>query len=292
MTRPRRACGPRASGRASWRSSTRRRRGRPAAPRRPRGDVLRGPEDEAGLRRHRAVGPVEARDAEVEHLDVVGVVAAAHEHHVLGLEIAVDDALVVGLAHGVADLQNDVERPRQGQRRRGLVGPGGGEGREERDAVEVLHHQVELAADAGLRRRRERARHQHLDDVGVHEPARDLGLAVEARHELGVPAQLPVEDLHRDVALDPALEGPVDAAHRADADQVLDADLPAELEADVGVAISARERRRARARERGAVAGAEQDIRVVPLAAGRTALSGGRFHRVEGPSVASARRAG
>ena len=59
-----------------------------------------------------AIGPVEAGDAEVEHLHVVGVVAAAHEHHVLGLEIAVDDALRVRLADRVADLERDVERAR------------------------------------------------------------------------------------------------------------------------------------------------------------------------------------
>ena len=54
--------------------------------RRLRRDVARGAEDEARRRRDGLFAPVEARDAEVEHLDEVGIVGAVDEHDVLGLE--------------------------------------------------------------------------------------------------------------------------------------------------------------------------------------------------------------
>ncbi len=47
-----------------------------------------------------------------------------------------------------------------------------------------------------------------------------------------------MQDLDRDVALDAALEGAVHPAHRADADQVLEPDLPGHLDAEVRVAIA------------------------------------------------------
>jgi len=44
----------------------------------------------------------------------------------------------------------------------------------------------------------------------VLEPRRDLRLARETRDELRVRAELAMEDLHRDVAIDALLEGAVD----------------------------------------------------------------------------------
>jgi hypothetical protein len=42
-----------------------------------------------------AVVALELGQAEVQHLDEVGLLAARHEEDVLGLEVAVDDALGV-----------------------------------------------------------------------------------------------------------------------------------------------------------------------------------------------------
>ena len=76
---------------------------------------------------------------------------------------------------------------------------------------------------------------EHVDDVRVREARGDLGLAVEARDELLVRRELAVEDLHRDVAVDPLLEGAVDPAHRADADELADLDVAEDLAPEVRV---------------------------------------------------------
>ena len=57
------------------------------------------------------------RDAEVEQLDELGAVGRRHDDHVVGLEIAVDDADRVRGAEAVADLHEHGERARQVDRR-------------------------------------------------------------------------------------------------------------------------------------------------------------------------------
>ena len=64
-------------------------------------DVARGAEDEPRGRRHGLLAPMNARDAEIQDLHEVLVLAATHEHHVLGLQVAVDDALRMRLTHRV-----------------------------------------------------------------------------------------------------------------------------------------------------------------------------------------------
>src|SRR5690606_15283959 len=72
-------------------------------------------------------------EAEVEDLDEVGVAVAGDAEAVLRLDVAVDDAALVGRREGAGDLGGDVEgaRPRQ----RALAG----EGAREVLALEVLH---------------------------------------------------------------------------------------------------------------------------------------------------------
>ena len=188
-------------------------------------DVARGAEDEPRGGRHRLLAPVDAGDAEVEDLHEVGIGAAPHEHHVLGLEIAMHDADGVRLARRLAELERDVERLRERQR-----AARGGERALEREALEVLHDHVERAIG-------ELPGEEHLDDVRVLEARRDLRLAREARHELRVGAELAVEDLHGDVAVDALLERAVDAAHRADADELPDLDVAGDLLAEVGIVL-------------------------------------------------------
>ena len=215
------------------------------------GDVARGPEDEPCGRRDRLLAPVDPSDAEVEHLDVVGIRAAPHEHHVLGLEIAMDDPLGVSLAGRFAELERDVERTVQRQR-----STGGRQRALEGEPVEVLHHHVERTVG-------ELAGEEHLDDVRMLEARSDLRLTREAGDELRVRGELAMKDLDRDVAIDAALEGAVHASHRADPDELPDLDVPGDLLPEVrvgGVSLGC-----GGALERGPVRRAEQRVaRVAP----------------------------
>src|SRR5262249_33898716 len=73
-------------------------------------DVARGPEDETCGGGHRLLAPVEARDPEVEHLDVVGILAPTDKHDVLRLEVAMHDALRVSFTDRITQLKRDVKR--------------------------------------------------------------------------------------------------------------------------------------------------------------------------------------
>jgi hypothetical protein len=59
------------------------------------GHVLRRPHHRANAGQVLALEIVELRDAEVEHLDVVGLLLTLDEHHVVGLQVAMNDALRV-----------------------------------------------------------------------------------------------------------------------------------------------------------------------------------------------------
>jgi hypothetical protein len=108
------------------------------------GDVLGGADD-AALDGERVIALGEAvvddlGDAEVEDLDEVGVAVALHAEAVLGLHVAVDDALGVGGGEGRADLHDDVADAKPRHDADALQGAA------EVLALEVLHHQVGLAA--------------------------------------------------------------------------------------------------------------------------------------------------
>ena len=76
--------------------------------------VLHRPEHLAELREHRPFGQLLRRGlghAEVDHFRHGMVVVLSHEH-VGGLDIAMDDALLVGMLHRLADLQRTVPAAR------------------------------------------------------------------------------------------------------------------------------------------------------------------------------------
>src|SRR5258706_14221576 len=98
----------------------------------------------------------------------------------------------------------------------------------------------------------------------MRDAAGDLRLAVEPRDQGAVRRKIAVQDLHRDGALHRSLKAEVHAAHRSDADQPLDRDLPWQLEPDELVVAF----RRART-ERRAVARAEERLGSVARAAYR-----------------------
>jgi hypothetical protein len=112
------------------------------------------------------------RDAEVEHLDRFPAVGRGREEEVRGLEIPVHDAGRVGLGHGLARVEDVVDR----------VGDGLG--------AALLEEVVEVAAleelhDHEGRAARELADIEDARDVLALEAHRSLGLAEEAGRGVG-----------------------------------------------------------------------------------------------------------
>ena len=193
-----------------------------------------------GQRRPRRAAQPFARhdlgDAEVEHLDEVGRrprleedvlrldVARSHHlgqpevedldhalrshHHVLGLEVAMDDARAMGLREPVGELRAEVEQ----------LGDGGGartQAAAQRLALHQLHHHVVRARAAGRL-----ADVVDVDDVGMVEGGGRARLAVEAPQQLGVGAG--AQHLEGDRPAQPRVPRAVDLAHAARAQAVDD----------------------------------------------------------------------
>ena len=139
-------------------------------------------------------------EAEVEDLDAPVV----QEEEVLGLDVAVDDALVVrggqALRHarrvlgGLAHADRPLAQPRA-----------------HRLALEQLrHHEEPIALLAGVVDR---------DDVGVRERRHRLRLGLEAGERVGVIGEVLGQDLDRHVALEAGVAGAVDLPHPAGAER-------------------------------------------------------------------------
>ena len=144
----------------------------------------------------------ELRQAEVEERG-----ARPGEHDVGGLQVAVDDAALVGGVEALGDLHGDLER--RGERQGAAEDPLG-----ERLALQVLHDQegravvladVEQGADARVGERRQGAR-----------------LALEARPAVGVRGQGGRQHLDGDGAVETGIPGAIDLAHPARADGARD----------------------------------------------------------------------
>src|SRR5690606_5911650 len=98
-------------------------------------------------------------------------VAAMYQNHVLGLEVAVNDAARVGFAERVAQREDDVERAPERERAAFAL-----EHVRERGPVQELEREIRLAAWLPAHARH-RARRVHDRDVGVLETRCDRGLA-------------------------------------------------------------------------------------------------------------------
>jgi hypothetical protein len=143
-------------------------------------------------------------DAEVEHLDEVAIVAAPHQHHVVRLEVTMDDANRMRRRQRAPDAIDDVQRaPRPERPRLHHLG--------QRAPVEKLHHEVRRAA-------RKLAEVEHIDDVLVVNLRRGARLVEEARHRLRVGRHLAQEHLDRDLATYSWVLGQIDGPHAAFAD--------------------------------------------------------------------------
>ena len=164
-------------------------------------DVVAGSE-------HRARGGLallrleRAGDPEVGHLRF----ALAVQQHVLGLDVAVDEALLVGEREPAGDLDRELERAlhRQGadtadELLQILAG----------DELEDDERQAVMVSTV-----------DHGDDVLVREAGDELRLAPEPVDDVLLGQQPLVEDLQRDVALEHAVVRAVHARHAAGPDEL------------------------------------------------------------------------
>jgi hypothetical protein len=146
--------------------------------------------------------------AEVEDLDDRAR-GAFDDEDVVRLEIAVDDAGVVGGVEGRGDLPHQFD---------GVVDADGAAGFHvtgELDAFEELHDQVEPAVG-------ELAEVEHLDDVRIVDLVDGLGFGHEAVGHLGVGRERGHQDLDGDLAADVRVLAEEDLAHGARAEQRFD----------------------------------------------------------------------
>ncbi len=155
-----------------------------------------------GGRRHLLL---QLRDPPVEdvHLAVVA------EHHVRGLEVAVEDAPRVGEVHRQAHRRERREQLAQAELARDLrvAVAQAADHLLERHALQALHREVRAAVLV-------EPEVVHRDDRGVLELALDAALAEEARAERGVVPVVGQEHLLRDVAADARVLAEEDLAHR------------------------------------------------------------------------------
>ena len=179
-----------------------------------RGHVERGSEHVARRRELVVVRAEHLGDAEVEHLEERGAVGPRREEEVRGLEIAVDDAALVGLEDGLARLEHQVHRLDDGERAALLRVA------TEVDAVEHLHDDVRIAAL--------HAPHvEHARHVLGGQPRRGARLTDEARRHLDV-AVASLDDARVVHVLERG------GGHRPIGEQQLDRDAVACLEVDRG----------------------------------------------------------
>ncbi len=163
-------------------------------------------------------------DAEVQHLDEVRLIVDVHDHDVLGLHVAVDDALGVSLAQGAQDLPGDPHGARRIQR--SLTGQEIIEGL----ALQVLHDQ-EQGPVVGL------PEVDEANGVRVLEGGDGAGLFLEPRDLGEVVQEALVEDLERHGAPHGELLGPIHGPHPPPPQHAVDAVAPHEGRAEQGVLV-------------------------------------------------------
>jgi hypothetical protein len=148
-------------------------------------------------------------EAEVHDLDQIAPRARARQDDVLGLEVPVHDAQLMGFSEGVQHRDEDVAHALEGQRPLFV--------HDQRQVAprQVLHRQVQDAVLGA----------SEVDDahaVRVVQAAGRARLLIEARDGLVVPQQVRVDDLDGDRAAERALLGAVHAAHAAHAHDFLE----------------------------------------------------------------------
>ena len=147
------------------------------------------------------------------------LVVAIDDEDIIGLEVAVNDALAVRGSDRAQDLAHDVDRaPR-------LHRAGAGEDRRERLAIEQLHHGEwpAIRCDADV---------ADIDDVRIADPARSEGFALEPDDRFFVVRVLVEHHLDGDALAELLVLGLVDHTHAAAPDLPEDRVAVFEREAD------------------------------------------------------------
>jgi hypothetical protein len=185
-----------------------------------RGHVERGADDRGAVERG---GPDLAHEPEVEDDDAAGL----GDHHVRGLDVAVDEAVAVDAGEAAGEADEEVLQAGEAgvvERLEGLVVAAGGD--HEVVALEALHGEKDAAealVAVDLKQLVE------LDEVGVDDAAEGAKLAFEAVEALGAGV---ADELEGD---DGAVGGAglEHGAHAADAEQADDRVIAGEVEARV-----------------------------------------------------------
>ena len=141
-------------------------------------------------------------DAEVRELGDV----QTRQQHVGGLDVAVDDAVLVGVLQGIRDLADQARGALEGQH--ALV-----QQVLERAAADVFHHDVGQAVRL--------AGGEDAHDVRVVEDGDRARFPLEAAQELGIVGEVARQDLDRDDLAGLGVAAAIDRGHAAPVDQVL-----------------------------------------------------------------------
>lgn len=167
------------------------------------GHVVDGAKDHAGAGQPGAIaGSDQLGQTEIGDLHP----AATVEQDVLGLDVAVDDAGVMGVLQRIAQLRYH----RQGLAR---TQPAGAQHLAQRRAFDQLHHQIApFAGPADIV-----DRHQ----IGMIEPGQGQGLAFEPSGERRIAAQLGGQDFQGHRPVEPFLPRAIHRTHAALSDQGL-----------------------------------------------------------------------
>jgi hypothetical protein len=146
-------------------------------------------------------------DAEVEDLDDL-IVLRARQKHVCGLQVAMDDASIMGLAQRPAHLREDLPSLRQGQ------APPLLEARAQVLAAQQLHDEVRRAFfDTVV---------VHVDDVRCVEIGCGAGLALEPRDDRRGRCQMRIQEFDGQRMAELGVPRDPDGAHAATREGALD----------------------------------------------------------------------
>ncbi len=173
-----------------------------------RRQVLGGADHRGGLGDAVARVGERAGDAEVHHLHGAGLA----DHDVRGLDVAVDDAVLVAEVQRLAGVGDDLDGLPGWDRSVAVHDVA------QRHAVDVLHHDVGQRAGRRLGLPGVVDRH----DRGVVQCRGVLRLASEAQVEAGVAGEVGAQHLDGDVAVQADVAGEVDLGHASEAQNLAD----------------------------------------------------------------------